>query len=354
MRWVLHRQNPDQVVHKVNLTAKELGVDLGQADAYEVYISNQDEEIASRWLDERDLKGKEWAFLHVHSSDLRANQGAKPLIKETRHRFGDAIVTNDEKFQTARFPIAISFALMNQARFVGLVDSAFVHAANALSKPIDVHFISERTEFVNRPLHTIRREVRRPRINTWITYRHRLEYRARRTKLLSANPVTSWRRLLRRSAGTGPDLLAWAKSEIESLPGIGPVPLFILSIWPEFKDRQPILRKPFASYFLQKNGSYEFESTEPVDPVPTRGISLMRRFLEDVGPAKESLTFGKISGSAWWFNCHLLSTRTNGLIDVNTEDCPVPNPFSRLEPFKSEAEAFDSINKFMIGSRTSK
>ena len=80
IRWVLHKQDKNQLLHKVDLTATELSVTLDNNNQYDFPIDEKSKSTALQLMDKLQLKKGKYAFLHTHSTDLVKNKLSRIIL----------------------------------------------------------------------------------------------------------------------------------------------------------------------------------------------------------------------------------------------------------------------------------
>lgn len=143
IRWVEHNYEKYPDLHCLQLTAKELDVELESDTRYEVFIDEKLEKYALEWLQKCDLKPKQYAFIQHKSSDLKKNISLRSLRRRIPANYHNKMVVVGRSFDISEYPIGFGMALLKHSGFVALVDSVFVHAANALNKDIDIHITND-------------------------------------------------------------------------------------------------------------------------------------------------------------------------------------------------------------------
>ena len=305
--YVLHRQPSGAPVHKVFLVAQELGVELDGDTRYEAPIPEGQERAALEWLAGKVWAPGQYAFVHTFSSDIRKNARAAELLATARERFGERLVTVGRSFDPSSRPLSFSSALLRHAGFVALVDSVFVHVADALGKDIDVHLTEPTIEAVNRPLHVERQRIIMGRFGE----RQRLLFRiekavrtargrlgARLSKTGAGRGVSSELVRRTRSMVLGPD----ARANLSGAQA-GTV---IAVLWFRIKEQQYTLRCPVVFVFESTGAGLKFAWAGPAQPtaLPTVAAGrpipdLLRRRLATQRPDwKNILTWFSFDASA--------------------------------------------------------
>ena len=146
IRWVLHKQDKNQLLHKVDLTATELSVTLDNNNQYDFPIDEKSKSTALQLMDKLQLKKGKYAFLHTHSTDLVKNKLSRIILSTLPDIYKDNIFIINKSFDITNLSIEVSAVLMNHAGYIGIVDSAFLHIANALKKNIDILLIKKQEQ----------------------------------------------------------------------------------------------------------------------------------------------------------------------------------------------------------------
>jgi len=154
-------QYPLHGLHKITRTYRELGLGKVTNKKTEVYISEKDRKEAEAWLNEKNIK--DFVFLHRESSlpekDL-PNQMADDFIRERSP--GLPAIEPGIIYSIKNRPVGFSFAILEKARGIAVVDSAFLHAAEALGKLVDLGYfhlrpmVSEEVRPLNVRAHIVR------------------------------------------------------------------------------------------------------------------------------------------------------------------------------------------------------
>lgn len=130
-------------VHKIPRVYRELGLGRVKNKKTEIYISKKDREDAKKWLEKN--KYKDFVFLHKKSElpkkDL-PDKLANDFIKNEFHKM--KIIEPGVTYSIKNKSIGFTFAILEKAKGVVVVDSAFMHAADALKKPINLAYFNLR------------------------------------------------------------------------------------------------------------------------------------------------------------------------------------------------------------------
>lgn len=258
--------------HKVDLFAELLDVEVSDS-SLEVYFDESSDERSEELKRELDLDGADYAFIHTQSSDIVKNSAASLIRKAAVSAFGSKIFEVGRGYKTHAIDISSAFELMRGASYVGLVDSVFVHAADAMGKTIDVHATSPTIETANRPLHIERRQI------VHIAPSKTRSFAARALVKLGPSRFTIPRAVLRivraMTSGrthvdaTGVTELVAAVSKIEA-------DRVVLRDWCLIQDKQNILIAPTLFEIVKKSISWELESIEVIAPVMEKTMSSWR------------------------------------------------------------------------------
>ncbi|MEW6378431.1 MAG: hypothetical protein AB1611_02355 [bacterium] len=135
-------------IHKIHRTAHELGVWPLTDTRTEIYLSNEDRSEASSWLDEHGYQENNYIFLHRQTAfppkDL-PEKVAQEFLKELPPL---PVIEVGKTYSIQERPINFSFAILEKARYIIVVDSVFLHAANALGKDITKAYFAIRPGIV--------------------------------------------------------------------------------------------------------------------------------------------------------------------------------------------------------------
>lgn len=149
----------DNDIHKVLQTAKALDIEHLESFSYDVYYDQQSKNIARKLIKKLNLKDQQLCFAHLKSSDLVKNIGRKKVKSLIPKEFANNTVYVGEDFDISKYNIGVSFALLDMAKFIILVDSVFAHAADGLGKTINHHFISKKLDPFVKPLNSKRLKI---------------------------------------------------------------------------------------------------------------------------------------------------------------------------------------------------
>lgn len=149
-------------IHKLERTARELGVELDDT-SYDVFITEEQRRDAKRFLKKRGLS--RFVFLHRRTDIPKKNLSLKEARRFIKKQWGAVPVVEPGKDYGFDKPAGFSFALLEQAMGVVVVDSLFMHAADALGKRIDYAYFNLRPHVVDEvcPLHVKANLVKGPR-----------------------------------------------------------------------------------------------------------------------------------------------------------------------------------------------
>ncbi|MAG44565.1 hypothetical protein CL633_01620 [bacterium] len=176
VKWI----NFENKKHKVFVAAEELGVNLDNT-RYEVFLSKKDEKDALSWLAKNNLQPANYAFLHTNSGDVRKNISSKFFQKRIPSKFKKYVIVG-KSYSIKNHNINFSAALLKHAGFLALVDSAFVHVADAMGKDIDIHVTTKDIEKYNRPLNIKRKQIIFKKFTFLSTLKQRFRYNFRKVK----------------------------------------------------------------------------------------------------------------------------------------------------------------------------
>lgn len=263
--YVLHRQPSGAPVHKLFLVAQELGVGLDGDTRYEAPITEEQERAALEWLAGKGWAPGQYAFVHTFSSDVRKNARAGELLAAARDRFGERLVTVARSLDPSARPLSFSSALLKHAGFIALVDSVFVHVADALGKDIDMHLTEPGIEAVNRPLHVERRRI----IMGTFGERQRLLFRIDKAIRIARGLLVKTLRKTGIGRGIASDLVRRIHSVVFEPNGMAElarvrVGIVVAVLWLTIKEKQYIVKCPAV---------FVFESTGTVVKLAWAGLA---------------------------------------------------------------------------------
>ena len=270
LRWVTHSAASRLSAHKVAATAAELSVDI-ENDDYDIFMTDDSKAEADRWLAEHGFDTGDYAFVHTHSSDRGKNIGKRQIIEKANRKFPNRVVAIDASTDITERPIDFWFELLRRSGYVGLVDSVFVHAADALGKAIDTHLTTTEIESVNRPLHAKRGEVVIRYPSRMTSYWHRLMSK------LKIHEDDVFPRLFRSLKLRRPASIS-IEPGVEYLgDALGQTPGnkdMVLTVWGRSRDERYPVFKPFGVYIGRVDRRLRVTGVEPLDPIPTMGIDV--------------------------------------------------------------------------------
>ncbi|MBN2373081.1 hypothetical protein JXL19_04775 [bacterium] len=141
-------------IHKIYRTANELGVKPFTNTQTEVYISDQEWYEAECWLKEHGYQENGYIFLHRKTGFPLKDMPVRVAQNVIDQLMPLPVIEVNETYSTKNRPINFSFALMEKARYIVVVDSVFMHAADALGKDITMAYFAIRPGIVDevRPL----------------------------------------------------------------------------------------------------------------------------------------------------------------------------------------------------------
>jgi len=141
-------------IHKIHRTANELGLGPLKTTQTEVYISHHDYCEASQWLKENDFQENHYIFLHRKTGYPLKDMPGEAAEKIIRQLPALPVIEVGKTYSINNRSISFSFALVEKARYIIVVDSVFMHAADALGKDITMAYFAIRPGIVDevRPL----------------------------------------------------------------------------------------------------------------------------------------------------------------------------------------------------------
>jgi len=363
VKWVYHRQDIQKRIHKAFLTAKELSVDLHGDTDYEVFVSKKEEEDALSWLKCRGYALGDYAFVHCDSSDLRKNISLGDAGRMLPADYKNRIVTVGQSFDVSEHSIGFAITLLRHAGFTLLVDSVFVHCADALRKDIDIHITNARLLEINRPLHINARQLVVKEFARGSSLQQQFMNAYYRLRPRFKTIVRIWSYPIKfRSCGTSAIRVEALKQSFRQ-PGSPNPSLYIFGLAILVIVHQYIVIRPYAAYLRINDRGWHFLGSESTDPIPLEGIKL----LQDLGSR---------GGRSIQVAVKRIQRAINKIIDARkTKDClwvgeydlelgcitncrTLTNHQIRLilseqEPFASDrdvANCFDNLFALVIGS----
>jgi len=141
-------------IHKIHRTANELGVTSLRNTQTEVYISDQDRYQADCWLKEHGYQENRYIFLHRKTGYPIKDMPVKVAQNVITQLMPLPVIEVDKTYSIQNRSINFSFALLERARYIVVVDSVFMHAADALGKDITMAYFAIRPGIIEevRPL----------------------------------------------------------------------------------------------------------------------------------------------------------------------------------------------------------
>jgi len=150
----LDHKPPD---NKILINLRDLGCDMNDIDNYhtEVYITDEDYAIAKEFVNDR-----EFSFVHGSSPSLPPKDFPTNFNEQYVEKDIDIIEVGKD-FDYNTYNINVQFAIMNLAKHVYVIDSAFYHACGALDKKIDLAYFKRNETVYNRvkPLHETKQNI---------------------------------------------------------------------------------------------------------------------------------------------------------------------------------------------------
>lgn len=145
---VNHQQKWRYGIHKIYRTANELGVGLITDTQTELYLSDEDRADASNWLKQHGYEENNFIFLH-----RKTDYPPKDMPDEVAQAFLKMlpplpVIEVGKSYPLEGRPVNFSFAILEKAGYTLLVDSVFLHAADALGKDVTAAYFAIRPGIV--------------------------------------------------------------------------------------------------------------------------------------------------------------------------------------------------------------
>lgn len=135
-------------IHKIERTAREMGVYPLKNTETEIFLDLKHEQEALQWLKENNLIQNKYIFLNRKSAFFEKELPKEMAMNFIQKKFPELPVVEP----CVSFPlqhINFTFAILKHAAKVVVVDSAMMHAADALKKPIDFAYFAIRPGIVD-------------------------------------------------------------------------------------------------------------------------------------------------------------------------------------------------------------
>jgi len=265
IRWVLHKQDKNQLLHKVDLTATELSVTLDNNNQYDFPIDEKSKSTALQLMDELQLTEGKYAFLHTHSTDLVKNKLSRLILSTLPDIYKDKTFIINKSFEITNVSIEVSAVLMNYAGYVGIVDSAFLHIANALKKNIDVLLIKthEQTTCYPRDI-SCQKEIVINEPNIIDLIKRRIAKMALQLKSVHIANIRKLVGLLLINTKTTANLLLDLISD--KFDSDKTEYIILVTLWFKVYDFQNLMNHPFTFYFIKSHQktSVNFDNPFPI------------------------------------------------------------------------------------------
>jgi len=357
VKWVHHRQDRQNRIHKVFLTAKELGVELEGDTDYEVFVSKEEEAEALLWLIKHGYSLGNYAFMHASSSDLTRNISSQAFKKMVPEHYQNKIVIVGESFDISQYPIGFAITLLKHAGFTALVDSAFVYCSEALHKDIDIHLATSDILEVNSPLHITAHRIIKKELTKSSVLKHKI-HRVYYIRLLPKlkSRLRSWHHsMMFRTPANKRSIANWV-TQCLNVPYRSSKPyIYMVGLAVKVIDYQRIITKPYVCYLKVDEIGRQLLGVESIYPLPSEGIQLFRSTKES-----ESSFVKTVIQTIQRSIDRMLTQRMNqeqvwvGQYDIEkeqiTDSSTVTNELVRSmifggEPFVSDADVKNFIKK---------
>jgi hypothetical protein len=277
VKWVYHHQEKQSKLHKVFLTAKELGVDIGDDTGYEVFLTDEQNMEAMSWLRTRNCSLGNYAFVHIFSSDLRKNISTMEARNLLPTFYQKQAVIVGESFDISEYPVNFAISLLKHAGFTLLVDSVFVHCSDALGKDIDIHITNQAIMETNHPLHIKAHKIIRKKFTKINSLKHRLQKFYHK---LQPEFKRAFRNLYYRvqfpTQSDKEAVVNWLEKSISGFNGSSENLVYIVALAVKFVIGQHIINRPYLCYLRKIGASCQFLGSEPVTPVPCKVIEMLK------------------------------------------------------------------------------
>lgn len=148
-------------VHKLSRTYAELGFLCNHSTKTEVFITDKDDRAAAAWLKKKQVR--KFVFLHTSSGVASKDLPPDIALRFIKKKYpGYQVISPGVDYSIKKKTIGFSFAILKRASAVVVVDSVFMHAADALRKPIALAYfnffrgISRQVRPLNVPVHVVK------------------------------------------------------------------------------------------------------------------------------------------------------------------------------------------------------
>lgn len=144
IKWMYQAPYYTYGIHKIGRTAKEMGVIIASTQT-EVFLDPKNEQEARAFLEEQGYASQPYIFVHRTTAfpqkDL-PDHVVQTFIKEKQWHW--PVIEVGKTYSIQDKPINFTFEILKRAEKVIVADSVFMHAADALGKPIDLAYFSIR------------------------------------------------------------------------------------------------------------------------------------------------------------------------------------------------------------------
>lgn len=362
VKWIYHRQDKQNRIHKVFLTAKELGVELEGNTDYEVFISKEEEVEALSWLRKHDYSLGNYAFIHAGSSDLRKNISSRALKDMIPERYQNKIVIIGESFDISQYPIGFAITLLRHAGFTPMVDSVFVHCSDALHKDINIHLTTSNSLQVKRSLHITAHRIIEREFTKSSMLKHRIQrtYHRLRPKLKSR--PRSWHySVVFRIPANKRNIMNWVSQCLSVYDDSSGPLIHVVGLAVGVLVHQYMITKPYVCYLKKDRSGYQLLGVESTDPLLSKGIQLfqsskkdknssVKRTIQTTQESIDQLVTRRMSkGWVWDGQYDIEKQQITDSSTVTNE--PVRSMIHGWEPFISDTDVRNFFQRLFFASR---
>lgn len=277
IKWVMHKQDAQHKLHKVFLTAKELGVELDGDTVHEAYVTDEEENEALAWLKQNNYSIGDYAFIHANSSDIKKNISAKTFKEMMPERYHNKTLTIGESFDITRYPIGFSIALLKYSGFTALVDSVFVHCADAFHKDIDIYLTTLENHEVCHPLHIRTHKILQKEITKTSRAKYKINRLYYRLQPELKRRSRNWLYLITfGNPANKKNIREWfiGYAHVNNKPSKDSILIIGLAV--KLYNAHFIITRPYLCYLKKTANGFKFLEFESADPMPSKGLELLR------------------------------------------------------------------------------
>ncbi len=361
VKWVYHRQDKQDRIHAVFLTAKELEVELERDTDYEVFVSEEAEAEALSWLKQHGYSLGNYAFIHASSSDLKKNISSAAFKEMIPEHYQDKVVIVGESFDISEYPIGFAITLLKHAGFTSLVDSVFVHCSDALHKDIDIHLTTSDILELKRPLHITTHRIIEKEFTKSNILKHKIQRAYHRLRPKLKTKPRSWHYSMMFKTAKKRSIVNWVTQCLNILCESSQSLIYIVGLAVKVIEHQYIITKPYVFYLKVDGIGCQLLEVESIDPLPSKGIQLfllndeeknssVKTAIQTIQRSINQLVTQRMNKEWVWFGQYNIEKQK--IADFsNVTNEPIRSMIHRQEPFISDTDVSNFFQKLFSASR---